>query len=447
MIEMFLMKIQTRHGNGSQLTVDASGCKADLDNKRLVQKLLEELPSLLGMNKISKPVVLKHKAEKEEESGITGFVIIAESHIAIHTYPQKRFLSADVFSCREFDYKKVLDYIKNNFSASKIEHNLIQRGESEEYNSDEHLNPVKGFDIGSSKKIINVLEELKNIGFQGKHLGDAIDVLKKMKKENATIFMSFTSNMVSSGLREIFSQIAKENLVDVIITSAGAIEEDVMKCNKPFLLGDFDISDVELHRKGINRIGNIFVPDNRYEQLEDVLMPFFSELFEKQNKTGKMINPSELIFELGKKVQDENSILYWAGKNDIPIFCPGITDGALGLQLYFFKQKNPEFGIDVTGDMKKLADLVLHADKTAGIILGGGIAKHHLIGVNILREGLDYAVYVTTGSEGDGSLSGARPKEAKSWSKLKEGGNSVCIEGDATIVFPFLAIAMKEILK
>ncbi|RMF55740.1 deoxyhypusine synthase, partial [Candidatus Woesearchaeota archaeon] len=138
------------------------------------------------------------------------------------------------------------------------------------------------------------------------------------------------------------------------------------------------------------------------------------------------------------------SILYWATKNKIPIFCPGITDGALGLQLYFFKQKHPDFGIDVSADMNDLADLVLNADSTAGIILGGGIAKHHLIGVNILRGGLDYAVYITTATESDGSLSGARPREAISWSKLQEDSNHVCVEADATIVFPLLAMAMKE---
>ena len=117
--------------------------------------------------------------------------------------------------------------------------------------------------------------------------------------------------------------------------------------------------------------------------------------------------------------------MYWATKNNIPIFCPGITDGALGLQVYFFKQKFPDFGIDVTGDMKKLADIVLKADKTGGIILGGGIAKHHTIGVNILREGLDYVVYITIATQYDGSLSGARSNEAKSWSKIKEEGNTI----------------------
>jgi len=114
------------------------------------------------------------------------------------------------------------------------------------------------------------------------------------------------------------------------------------------------------------------------------------------------------------------------------------------LQLFFFKQKHPSLGIDVTADMEKLAKLTLEADKTGAIILGGGIAKHHTIGVNILREGLDYAVYVSTADEYDGSLSGAKPKEAKSWSKLKEEGNSVSIVCDATIAFPLIAPALEE---
>ena len=307
------------------------------------------------------------------------------------------------------------------------------------------LAPVSGFVLDKDKKVLDLLQDLDSIGFQAINLGKAAKIIKKMKDDNATIFLSITSNMVSSGLREIFAQIVKEKMVDAIITSVGSVEEDLMKTKKPFLLGDFNVSDIELHKRGTNRIGNIFVPTDRYELLEGMLQPFFGKMLEKQKKEGKMISPSELIFELGKTVEDEKSIIYWATKNNIPIFCPGITDGALGLQLYFFKQENKEFGIDVTGDFDRAAQMVLTADKTGGIILGGGIAKHQLIGLNILRDGLDYAVYMTTAGEGDGSLSGARPKEAKSWSKIKEEGNVVCVEGDVTINFSIIALKMKEI--
>lgn len=303
---------------------------------------------------------------------------------------------------------------------------------------------IDGSALLSSKTAKDLMAAYKTVGFQATNLSRAYEIIKTMKKENATIFLAFTSNLVTSGLRELFTHIVKHKLVDVIITSTGAIEEDIMKTNKPFLLGDFDSSDIALHQAGINRIGNILVPNERYEKLEDFLMPVFAELDAKQKQTGKMISPRELITFMGQKITDENSYLYWAAKNNIPVFCPGITDGAIGLQLYFFKNSHQNFGIDVSGDMKELASLTLNADKTGGIILGGGIAKHHTIGVNILREGLDYAVYVSTAHEFDGSLSGAKPKEAKSWSKLKEDANSVLVMCDATIAFPLIAPALQD---
>ncbi len=306
----------------------------------------------------------------------------------------------------------------------------------------DNLDNVRGVDISKDITVSELLKQMKDTGFQATNLGKAVEIIGKMRKEKATIFLSFTSNMVSSGLRDIFAYLAKNKLVDVIITSVGSIEEDLIKSEKPFLLGSFDMDDVELHKKGINRIGNILVPNDRYEHLEKILQPFFAEMHEKQKKTGKMISPSELIAALGE-LSGDDSFVYWAAKNKIPVFCPAITDGAFGLQLFFYKQDNKDFGVDVTADMKDLADIVLLSKKTGAIILGGGVAKHHTIGVNILRDGLDYAVYVTTAGEGDGSVAGARPKEAKSWSKLKEEANSVCVEGDATIVFTLLSFALK----
>ena len=133
-----------------------------------------------------------------------------------------------------------------------------------------------------------------------------------------------------------------------------------------------------------------------------------------------------------------DSFLHWCTKNKIPVFCPGITDSAIGLQTYFFKQKKKDFCIDVTKDMNELAGISLNADSTGGIILGGGISKHHAIGVNLLRGGFDYAIYVTTSSPWDGSLSGARTNEGISWGKIKEKANHVTVDADATIAFPLI---------
>ncbi|TFG90242.1 MAG: deoxyhypusine synthase, partial [Candidatus Atribacteria bacterium] len=110
----------------------------------------------------------------------------------------------------------------------------------------------------------------------------------------------------------------------------------------------------ELREKGINRIGNVFVPNSRYCRFEEFILPILSELFEEQKKTGKIITPSQLIWKLGEKIGNEESIYYWCCKNKIPVFCPAITDGSLGDMIYFFKFKNPEFKLDVSDDIVEM---------------------------------------------------------------------------------------------
>lgn len=302
---------------------------------------------------------------------------------------------------------------------------------------------VKGIKVGKGQSASDLVSKMRNAGLQASELGKAVEVMREMKQSGATVFLTFTSNMVSSGMRELFAQLCEEKFVDVIITSIGSVEEDVIKTRKPFLLGDFNLNDRVLHEKGVNRIGNILVPNDRYVLLEKMLKPFFARELAKQKKTGKMLSPSEIIRDLGLSLKDEDSFVFQCAKNGIPVFCPAPTDGAFGLQLFFFKQDNPEFGIDVTGDMKPLSHLVLVSKKTGGIILGGGFAKHHAIGANILRGGFDYAVYVSTASEYDGSLSGAKTKEAVSWGKVKEKAKTAYVEGDASILFPLMMAGIK----
>jgi deoxyhypusine synthase len=302
------------------------------------------------------------------------------------------------------------------------------------------LKEIKDIELKDNQSTNDLVKQLSETGFQASELGKAVELIEKMKQEKCTVYLSFTANLIASGLRGVIAELCKQKFVDVIVTTAGAIEHDFIKSFEPYYQGDFNVNDVELHEQGINRLGNIFVPTKRYELLEEKIIPVYKEMFEKE----KIISASELSKALGEKINDEKSFLYWAAKNNIPVFCPGITDGAIGLQAYFFKQDNKDFVIDVTKDMKELADLTLNAEKTAGIILGGGIAKHHVIGANIVRGGLDLAVYVTTASEFDGSLSGAQTREAKSWGKIQEQASTATVYGDATILFPLMMAALKE---
>lgn len=283
----------------------------------------------------------------------------------------------------------------------------------------------------------NPLKDFKSVGFQATHLEQAVEIIKEMKRKKAKIFFGFTSNLMASGLRGLFTELARKKYIDVVVTAGGSIDHDLIRSYSNYELGDFNLNDKELHKKGINRIGNILVSNKHYELLERKINPIFKKLC-KNTKKQKIISPSELIKEIGNSIKSKNSFLHQCSKNKIPVFSPGITDSAIGLQTYFFKQKYKNFIIDVTKDMKDLADIVLHADKTGAVILGGGITKHHILGVNLLKGGLDYAVYLTTSSPWDGSLSGARTQEAVSWGKLKEKSRYITVDGDAALTFPLI---------
>lgn len=285
---------------------------------------------------------------------------------------------------------------------------------------------IEDFDKRALKK-----QEWPNAGFQASSLSKAVGIIRKMKEEKATTFLAFTSNLVATGLRPLIAEVVKQKKVDAVITAGGSIDHDIIRTSKSYRLYT-GRDDVELHKRGINRLGNIEIGNECYEFLEEFAKKLFARF------KGRAVSPSELIAEAGSMINDDNSFVMWAYKNSIPVFCPGIIDSALGLQAYFNKQRDKAFGIDVVKDMAQLGSIVLNAKKTGAVVLGGGISKHYTIASNILRGGLDYAVYVTTASDWDGSLSGAKAEEAVSWGKIGEKAQKATVYGDATIIFPLL---------
>jgi len=236
---------------------------------------------------------------------------------------------------------------------------------------------IKGYDFNSKFDFDSFLKSYKNTGFQATNLARAVEIIKKMRKDKAHIFLGFSSNIVSSGLRETIRYLAEHKLVDVIVTTAGGIEEDFIKCLGDFKLGSFSASGAELRDKGINRIGNIFAPNSRYVKFEKFMIQFL-----EKHKTETMI-PSKLIKMLGEEINNKESIYYWCAKNSIPVFCPAIMDGSLGDMIYFFKSSNPQFKIEITEDAWNLNNETLGKNKTGIIILGGGVVKHAICNANL----------------------------------------------------------------
>jgi deoxyhypusine synthase len=277
-------------------------------------------------------------------------------------------------------------------------------------------------------------------GFTAEKVATGADVLKRMVADKQCVkFLSFPACIVATGIRGVLKEMVRRRLVDVVVTTCGTLDHDLARSWKDYYKGSFSLDDGELHKKGVNRLGNVLVPNESYGIIiEEKMRQMLATLWEEGKRE---ISSKELCWEMGRRICGEDSILYWAAKNQVPVYVPGITDGAVGYQLWLFSQDH-KLKIDLLRDEQELNDIIFDAEKTGALIIGGGISKHHVIWWNQFKGGLDYAIYLTTAVEWDGSLSGAQVREAISWGKVKETAKHVTIEGDATVLLPLIVASL-----
>ena len=275
-------------------------------------------------------------------------------------------------------------------------------------------------------------------GFEGRHLANGVEIRKNMLNEKScTKFISFAGALISTGNRGIVRDMIKNKMFDCIITTCGALDHDIAKSFSSYYEGDFRLDDQFLLKKDIHRLGNILIPNENYGPLiENKVQPILQKLYDS-SKSSQELAPSEIIKYIGSHL-NESSFLYWAFKNNIPVFVPGIVDGAVGNQIWLFNQSHKDFKIDILKDQTKLSEIIFDSKKTGAFMMGGGLSKHHTLWWNQYRGGLDYAVYITTASEWDGSLSGAPVAEAISWGKVTIQAKQITIHADVSTVLPFI---------
>jgi len=300
---------------------------------------------------------------------------------------------------------------------------------------------IEDYDLSKPLSVDELVSQMgKAWGFTAGKLALGVRILEDMIRDKKCVkFLSFTGNLVATGARGALKELVKRKLVDVIITTCGTLDHDIARSWKNYYEGSFVMNDAKLRERNINRLGNVLVPDESYGLIiEQKMQTLLKSLWKEEVKE---VSSSHLCKEIGERICNESSILYWAAKNKIPIYVPGVTDGAVGYQLWLFSQDH-KFKVNLLKDSGELNDVVFTAQKTGALIVGGGISKHHTLWWNQFREGLNYAVYVSTAVEWDGSLSGARPREAVSWGKINEKAERVMIEGDASLILPIMVSAL-----
>ncbi|MEM0454583.1 MAG: deoxyhypusine synthase [Nitrososphaerota archaeon] len=307
------------------------------------------------------------------------------------------------------------------------------------------MRPVVDLKLSADSSVLEVLRAMGEMGgFMGPHLARSLEVLESMMRaERCLKVLTFTGNLVSTGLRGILADMLRRRLFDLVITTCGALDHDIARSLSNYYHGSFDADDVELRSRQVHRLGNVFIP---FESYGATIERFVRSLIEGLSP-GTVLGTYELCWRIGEKLGSGSSFLYWAHVNRIPVVVPGIFDGAVGYNLWLYG-KRARVTVDLTKDQDLLDELMWSHKVKGALILGGGISKHHALWWSQFGgEGIDYAVYVSSSDEYDGSLSGARPKEAQSWGKVSPEARTVFLKCDATLILPFLYVGLLGTLR
>jgi len=304
----------------------------------------------------------------------------------------------------------------------------------------EILRKVNQFEITENTDILELMQSLKDTGFNAKRLALACEIYKEMiNKSGCVKFFGLAGALIPAGFQKIIYEFISEGYIDVLVTTGASLTHDLAEAlGFQHLQGDFEndeLDDKYLHRKEINRIYDVFMPNDVYEGIED----FLSKLEIPDNQ----MSVSSFLKFVGKQLpKNSNSILRACYDKNIPIFCPAFTDSGLAMQLGFHNQK---LNLNHFKDMLEMVNIAWDA-KIAGIcIVGGGVPKNFIMqSLQFCPNSATYAIQITMDRPEPGGLSGASLREAISWGKINEKAKYSTIISDATIALPLILWFLKK---
>ena len=275
--------------------------------------------------------------------------------------------------------------------------------------------------------------------------GRAATILAEMfADQNYSNFISLAGPIIPGGLRTLIVDLIDQRLIDGIVTTGANVTHDMLEAlGHRHLAGSETLNDSKLRRRGLSRIYDLLVEQKAIEHLEKATYRMLNRVTESERRN---IATHELLWEFGKQLGDNRSLLRTAQKRSVPIFCPGIFDSMLGLNLWTYSQLHPLM-INPFKDFSRLVDMTYQTKKVGAIILGGGMPKHHVLIANSYRGGVDAAIQITLDRPEGGGASGAPLEEAISWGKIKNEKKLATIVGDAIVIFPLLTLAALERVK
>jgi len=303
-----------------------------------------------------------------------------------------------------------------------------------------HVKVKRGMSLSA---LVREMEQVKVLG-PGR-FGKAAKILGEMfSDDDYCNFISLAGPIIPGGLRKLVTDLIDQKLIDAVVATGANVTHDMLEgLGHRHIVGSEMLDDAALRRRGLSRIYDLLVKQKAIVDLERTAHRMLNRIPEQKRRN---IASYELLWEFGRQLTDRNSFLKTAEKRGVPIFCPGIFDSMLGLDLWTYSQLN-QLIINPFKDFSKLVDMTFGAKLVGAVILGGGMPKHHVLVANSYRGGLDAAIQITLDRPEGGGASGAPLEEAISWGKIKSKDKLVTITGDAITIFPILTLAAMDIAR
>ncbi|MFA6361993.1 deoxyhypusine synthase [Methanoregula sp.] len=275
--------------------------------------------------------------------------------------------------------------------------------------------------------------------YNGGSLYHAAEIYEQMLRDKETTkFFGLAGAMVPAGMGGIVSDLIRDGHIDILVSTGANLTHDIIEaigCHH--FHGTAFCNDIELRHDEINRIYDVYLPNEAFEHFETFMQDVYGKL-----EPGSKISISGLLRHIGSHLK--TGILATAAQKGIPVYCPAVQDSMVGLQYWLFSQTN-KVTVDAFADMPALLDTCFATKKAGALLVGGGVPKNFILQSMLMTpNGFDYAIQLTGDRPDLGGLSGATLDEARSWGKITEEAQAVTVYADATITLPVLVAAVME---
>ncbi len=299
-------------------------------------------------------------------------------------------------------------------------------------------------DIEACHLVSDLAQAMSRAGFGARRLGEAVALLREMiSGKKCYNFLGVAGALVPCGLRKMIGQMITDNYVDLLVSTGANITHDLAIAfgGKQYQLMDEKINDSQLMDSGYFRIHDICISADDFTRLEKRV----GQILEKMPKG--VYGSSDLLHEIGKRVEDKNSIVGRASRTRTPIIVPAFTDSILGLQMWSLSQSS-NIRLDPFKDLDLIVniqfDLRKERKRTGALFLGGGVPKNYIMQSALTADNpLDNVIQIVADRPELGGLSGATPEEAKSWKKVHKKAKICTVNCDVSIALPFILSALK----